>query len=167
MSQAEFCRSIGVSSAYVSSIQSGLSDGKKFIIKEKYPELSIEWLLFGKGNMLTTDVVVDHRMVKDRLREFIATENMTVTLFCQKIGVTTGYVNAIRKSIGEDTLIKIKEVFPKLNTDWLITGCGEMYNETKEVEALRERIKELEAQVKVLKELIADINGARSKTIQV
>lgn len=65
--------------------------------------------------------------VKERLIEFITAENISIRQFCSTIGVSPTYVNSIRKSILPDKLDSIAIHFPNLNTDWLITGRGEMY----------------------------------------
>lgn len=50
-----FEQTIGVSNGYVNSISKGLGSDKLIPIIEKYPNLSIEWLLTGRGEMLKTN----------------------------------------------------------------------------------------------------------------
>ena len=64
--------------------------------------------------------------VKQRIKYFIKSENMTVLDFERKIEVANGYVNSISKGIGTEKLEKILEIYPNLNLEWLITGSGEM-----------------------------------------
>jgi transcriptional regulator with XRE-family HTH domain len=52
ISKSEFCRQIGVSNAYISSIRKSIQQDKVQRIALKYPELNIEWLLTGDGEML-------------------------------------------------------------------------------------------------------------------
>ena len=52
ISKAEFGRSIGVSSAYVTSIRKSIDKDKLKSIALNYPNLNIDWLLFGEGEML-------------------------------------------------------------------------------------------------------------------
>lgn len=52
LSVKAFENSIGVSNAYVSSIRKGISSDKVALIKKVYPELNIDWLLYGEGEML-------------------------------------------------------------------------------------------------------------------
>ncbi len=47
-----FEQTIGVSNGYVNSISKGLGSDKLIPIIEKFPNLSIEWLLTGRGEML-------------------------------------------------------------------------------------------------------------------
>ncbi len=51
---------------------------------------------------------------------------MSVIKFEKLIGVSNGYVNAMRKGVGGKKLDKILEVFPELNRNWLLFGEGEM-----------------------------------------
>ena len=64
--------------------------------------------------------------VKERLIEFLSYEGIGQKRFAESIGMSSGYVNAIRKSIQPDTIHKIAMQYPDLNTGWLLTGEGEM-----------------------------------------
>lgn len=52
ISKSEFGRAVGVSSAYVSAIRKTISTEKIQSISANYPDLNIEWLLTGEGEML-------------------------------------------------------------------------------------------------------------------
>lgn len=64
--------------------------------------------------------------VKERLRVYIKSLNISEREFCRRIGVSTSYVNSIRTSIQPDKMKSIGEQFPELNPMWLLTGEGEM-----------------------------------------
>lgn len=66
--------------------------------------------------------------VKERLREYIKTLNISEREFCRRIGVSSSYVNNIRQSIQPDKMKAIGEQFPELNPMWLLTGDGTMRN---------------------------------------
>ncbi len=67
--------------------------------------------------------------VKDRLKKYLEFKDIGQTKFADSIGVSSGYVNAIRKSIQPDKILKIKEAYPDLNIDWLLYGSEPMiYN---------------------------------------
>ena len=64
--------------------------------------------------------------VRERIKFYLKSKNITQEAFSETIGVSKGYVNAIRKSIQPDKLSLIKERYSDLNIDWLLTGEGEM-----------------------------------------
>ena len=49
--------------------------------------------------------------VKERLREYIKTLNISEREFCRQIGVSVSYVNSIRTSIQPDKMKSIGEKF--------------------------------------------------------
>ncbi|GAB1359858.1 hypothetical protein MASR1M31_16470 [Porphyromonadaceae bacterium] len=51
ISKSEFGRSIGVSSAFISSMRKSIQSDKVQKIALRYPDLNIDWLLYGKGSM--------------------------------------------------------------------------------------------------------------------
>lgn len=64
--------------------------------------------------------------VKSRLIEFLKFKSISQKAFAQSVGVSAGFVNAIRVSIQPKTLEKISNVYPSLNITWLLTGVGPM-----------------------------------------
>jgi len=64
--------------------------------------------------------------VKQRMITFAKSKERSVRAFEKNVGFTIGYINAIRVSIHPDKLLKITEKYPDLNTEWLLTGKGEM-----------------------------------------
>lgn len=71
--------------------------------------------------------------VKERLKDFISSQNMTIVDFEQSIYSSNGYVNSISKSVGLDKLQLIIEKYPNLNIEWLFTGNGSMLKQTNGV----------------------------------
>ena len=47
-----FCSKIGVSAAFISSMRKSIQPDKLYSIAVNFPDLNIEWLLTGQGNML-------------------------------------------------------------------------------------------------------------------
>lgn len=64
--------------------------------------------------------------VKERLKQFIDTLNISEREFCRRIGVSSSYVMSIKKSIQPDKMQAISIHFPELNPLWLLLGHGEM-----------------------------------------
>jgi len=64
--------------------------------------------------------------VKERLMKFIKEENIPVSEFERRIGVSNGYVKNISKSIQPNVLENISKNFPFLNIEWLMVGGENM-----------------------------------------
>lgn len=54
ISQYEFTRNLGVSNSYIATMRRSIPATKIQRIREIYPELNRDWLLYGEGEMLTT-----------------------------------------------------------------------------------------------------------------
>lgn len=52
ISNREFCRSIGVSETYVSSMRTSIQPDKLISIVEHYPDINTIWLMTGSGDMI-------------------------------------------------------------------------------------------------------------------
>lgn len=67
--------------------------------------------------------------VKERIKEFAKHRALSIREFERLSNLNYGYVNAIRVSIQPDKIKTISAAFPELNTNWLLTGKGEMLND--------------------------------------
>jgi transcriptional regulator with XRE-family HTH domain len=70
--------------------------------------------------------------MKDRIVQFIETEKLTAAEFADKIGVQRSSVSHVlngRNNPGFSFIQKILETFPTINSRWLLTGQGELYEE--------------------------------------
>lgn len=67
--QSQFCRSIGVSAGYISSMRSSISSDKVLAIRQAYPELNTEWLLYGIGEMLLPEEAAQKPDMADNERQ--------------------------------------------------------------------------------------------------
>ena len=50
--------------------------------------------------------------------------------FTRMLGVSSTYVGAMRRSLSDDKIMKVRRLFPDLNTDWLLYGQGDMLLES-------------------------------------
>lgn len=62
ISNSEFCRTIGVSNAFISSMRKSLQPDKIESIALNYPALNIDWLLTGEGKMLKSNSIELNRI---------------------------------------------------------------------------------------------------------
>ena len=64
--------------------------------------------------------------VKERIIHYLKESKITQSEFCKRVGLSSGYIGAMRKSFQPDTINKIVIEFPDLDITWLLTGEGEM-----------------------------------------
>ncbi len=64
--------------------------------------------------------------VKERLIRFIKAEGLSIRRFEMLTGLSNGFVKNMSKGLGADKMRSILQVFPQLNSTWLLTGNGEM-----------------------------------------
>lgn len=67
--------------------------------------------------------------VKNRLIKYLNFKGISKSEFGRSIGVSNAYITSMRKSIQPDKLKAISESYGDLNTNWLLTGEGEMIND--------------------------------------
>lgn len=83
LTNSEFCRSIGVSAAFISSMVKSMQPDKIERITLNYPDLNTGWLLTGEGEMLKeskaeqVSVTPDNQTI-DRLLSIIESQQRTI-----------------------------------------------------------------------------------------
>lgn len=66
--------------------------------------------------------------VKQRLVEFIKYVGVSQSAFERMCGMSNGYVNNLKNTMGVTKLQSVLSAFPALNGEWLLYGKGEMLN---------------------------------------
>ncbi|MBP1639848.1 MAG: hypothetical protein H6Q17_1431 [Bacteroidetes bacterium] len=108
--------------------------------------------------------------VKDRLIKYIRLKDIPTSQFERMCGMSNGYINSIRKTLGIEKLDNVLKTFPDLNREWLLTGEGSMLRKeslkkietiqsqdsnqigtTSDINALKDKIYELQKEVSLLK----------------
>ncbi|OWP85669.1 MULTISPECIES: hypothetical protein [Flavobacterium] len=88
-----FESSLNVANGYVNSISKSIGIDKIELIIEKYPNLDIEWLLIGKGEMLKTNITteavqensgIDYKELAEARKETIESQKETITTLKDK-----------------------------------------------------------------------------------
>lgn len=64
--------------------------------------------------------------IKERLEFYLLSKRINKSEFGRRIGVSNAFISSMKKSISPEKLAKIKEEFPDLSIDWLMTGEGDM-----------------------------------------
>lgn len=77
-------------------------------------------------------------MIKNRLIQFLRYKGMSHSELSRRLGVSATYVGAMRKSLPEEKIKRLCEIFPDLNRDWLVYGEGEMVKSAESLEKRKE-----------------------------
>ena len=94
--------------------------------------------------------------VKERLKQFIDTLNISEREFCRRIGVSSSYVMSIKKSIQPDKMQAISIQFPELNPLWLLLGQGEQRQNAGELPSSE-----------LLAKLLEEANNEKSRLLSI
>lgn len=89
--------------------------------------------------------------VKSRLVEFLEYKGLDKSVFERMCGLANGFVDKTNSRMRKTSLNSISATFPDLNTEWLMSGRGEMIRDVQdnepepqsEVMALLQRIDKL------------------------
>ena len=74
--------------------------------------------------------------IKDRIRKLMDSQHMSRQVFCDYVGLSQATLSNIFNGKSRPTLMQIdaiKRKFPAVNTDWLLYGSGQMYNDGQPV----------------------------------
>lgn len=120
---------------------------------------------------MTTNMESD---ITKRIKEYVLYKGIRVNQFEQLCNLSNGYVNQIKRSIGEEKLKTISRRFPDLNISWVLTGIGNMIqnqdikdsNNNKTIkEAIIQRIKEIIENKSLSESQFSKLISANQKTI--
>ena len=70
--------------------------------------------------------------VKERLQQFLKEERISASEFSRKMNLSPAYLASMRKSMPEEKVERLIQLFPQLNRDWLLYGEGKMYRDLGE-----------------------------------
>ena len=88
---------------------------------------------------LTTFVTQTYTNMNNRLKQFLAAENITQAQFADNLNVVRASVSHVlsgRNNPGFDFIKAMMAKYPRLNIEWLIFGKGKMY---KDIETPKEQ----------------------------
>lgn len=144
LGQNAFEKEVGIANGYLASKSKTITSDTIEKVINKYPNLNIEWLMTGNGNMLKENGISSNKTinkklnrnryqdmdVNSRIRSFLKDKKITVQSFESAIGKTNGYLSHT-KSPTAGVLETIATVYPELNIEWLITGRGDMLKKSE------------------------------------
>lgn len=114
LSKLAFANSIGRSSAYVTNIVNSIGNSSQQKIAEQYPELNMEWLLTGEGEMLKS--TKGEKQIVD-----ISQKRNTVLVI--PIAAQAGKLTEVASSISADDCEKM--ISPINGVDYAIPVTGD------------------------------------------
>ena len=65
-------------------------------------------------------------IIKENLLAYIKFKGLKKSAFEKSIGVSNGYLNNIKGSIGDEKIEYLFKIYPDLNPEWLTKGNGSM-----------------------------------------
>lgn len=143
ISKYRFYKDTGLSNGFLDKGGSIGTDKCERIISV-YPDINIEWLITGRGSMLTpntrckqaTSTINDQESeqpdspVKQRMREYIVSLGVDKEAFYRLSGFPHGALDG-DAVLTESMIAKFLSIYPELNSDWLLTGNGYMLKPNK------------------------------------
>lgn len=124
--------------------KSGIQSDMLAHISKNYSQLNMNWLLTGEGDMILfqsrdlsenelnlSESIIDENQIKkvtikERLVQFLDYLRIGQNKFETKVGISIGYVNKVKNSIGSEVIEKIANTYPELNINWLVMEKGSM-----------------------------------------
>lgn len=96
------------------------------MIVVRFPEISMEWLLTGRGEMLTEPKL----SAKERVKKLCDFTNKTAYEIAVDINLSYAYFKNIDEGrnteITKDFADRIAKAYPRIKLEWLLTGEGKM-----------------------------------------
>jgi hypothetical protein len=104
MSQGRFEKHVGLSNGFINNIGTGISTISLNKIKEKYPQLNIQWLLKGEGEMLVSEV--QDYDIGAAIKRMEAVSEVTLSAVAELLARATGQASMVVKEQLEDLVNK-------------------------------------------------------------
>lgn len=190
ISRNEFAKKCNLSNSTITNLKETPNGNTLINIAKSYPELSLDWLLLGEGEMLrsnnstektpqvevpTNELSVtekrytDDMNVQDRLELFIKAKGLGNYQFEKKVGLSQGYVKRVKNCLHPEKIKRIANVFPELSIDWMIIGRGEMMvnqpNKLYEKEIYKLLKERISLQEEMIQKLKTDLKTETTKRI--
>lgn len=130
MNKRQFERAANLSNGYLTKASDTITPKVRLLLSTKFPYLNMDWVLTGTGNMVSacmnTAISVS---AKDRLRFFVGEIGIGESRFLARCGIAVKKIDNLPKLLPDEVFDKIKAAYPTLNTNWVITGEGDMITE--------------------------------------
>lgn len=94
-----------------------------------YPNISLDWLILGEGNMYNEQNTTLENEVIQRIKEMLKEMNISVSELATRIGKPQTTVNnwlIAKRKPQMDFIFQILNSFENVSAEWLLRGEGEM-----------------------------------------
>lgn len=118
LNKLSFSKSIGRSVSYVTNIVTSIGPRSCKLIEEKYPDLNMDWLLHGEGEMIIDN---EHARTRESDESTIVAQQMTVPLV--PISAQAGRLDGFSESVLEVNCEQI--ISPISNAELAISISGD------------------------------------------
>lgn len=141
LTQDEFQDCCGLGAGFVSRITPMIRKKSLDKIKEQFPDVNIDWLVTGRGEMFGEQPEVTTSGVGERLHQFALSLSLSDRQFERATGLSNGYLNKAAQAMTPKIRMMLRSKFPFLNLDWVTTGIGNMMS-TGSDEAVNASVKD-------------------------
>lgn len=132
MSKFDFEVATGCPHGFLTAKKHSLRNSSIIKIKKAFPELNMDWVLFGDGEMISNEKlneeILDSISYKDRLRDFCSSLGISETVFLRHCGFRKQTIMSMKPRLSQKDLEKIKAAYPQINTYWVKTGKEDRYD---------------------------------------
>ena len=145
VSASEFENRCGLAHGFVRRVTREITKKTRAKIKETFPYLNIEYIALGVGG-ITEELGAARETMKDRIKQFVESQNITKKEFVQKTGIADSFLSNMSENIRSTSREKILRAYPKLNPEWLFYGEGNMLLDApieKSIGSLSDRVERL------------------------
>ena len=135
-SNAAFEEAVGLGIGFVSRIKSTVTSRSLQKIVAKFPQVNVHYITTGQGEMFgTTPAKTDSSTVRERFNAYLQYKGIKRADFISSTGVYNTFPKEV-DSFSASIKYRINAIYPDFNLDWLLTGIGEMLQESSDLEGL-------------------------------
>lgn len=131
ISAYDFENRCGMAHGFVSRVTHVITKKNRAKIKLAFPNINIEYIALGTGDLFVSGEQKPVETVKERIRQFQEFANINDSEFCKRCGLAASFTKNMSDSVRKSSLERIYRGFPQLNPLWLEYGEGDMMIEKR------------------------------------
>lgn len=101
-----------------------------------YPNISLDWLILGEGNMYNEQNTTVESAVIQRINQILKEKNISVSELATRIGKPQNTVDSLlmeKRKPQMDFIFQILNTFEDVSAEWLLRGEGNMFKSNNNV----------------------------------